>query len=160
MLSVATILKPQGLKGELKCRLLTDVLAVFVKGNKVFIDGKEYVVEKYSVRQDFLYISLSGVTDRIMAEKLRNKDICVPKEEIDKTTGGKLLIDDLIGLNLYDESGEFVGQIVDYDQFSSTGFVTVLCDSHEYNMPFINEIFDINGKNVKVKREAFERYKI
>lgn len=160
MLSVATILKPQGLKGELKCKLLTDVLAVFIKGKKVFIDGKVFVVERYSVRQGFLYITLDGVSDRLLAEKLRNKDICVPKDEINEASGGKLLVDDLIGLNLYDESDEFVGQIIDYDEFGSTGFVTILCDDHEYDMPFITEIFDINGKNVKVKREAFERYKI
>ena len=160
MLSVATILKPQGLKGELKCKLLTDVLAVFVKGNIVFIDGKEFKVEKYSVRQGFLYITFYGIDDRLKAETFRNKDICVPKEVINSASGGKLLIDDLIGLNLYDENGEFVGQIIDYDEFSKTGFVTVLSDGHEYDMPFINEIFDINGKSIKVKRDAFERYKI
>ena len=160
MLSVATILKPQGLKGELKCKLLTDVLAVFIKGKKVFIDGKEFFVERYSVRQGFFYITLDGVNDRLLAEKLRNKDICVPKDEINEASGGKLLVDDLIGLNLYDENNEFVGQIIDYDEFCSTGFVTIICDGHEYDMPFITEIFDINGKNVKVKREAFERYKI
>lgn len=160
MLSVATILKPQGLKGEFKCKLLTDVLAVFVKGNRVFIDQNEFIVERYAVRQDFLYIKFVGIEDRICAEKFRNKDICLPKEEIDKLSGGKLLVDDLIGLNLYDENGEFVGQIIDYDAFSKTGFVTIISDGHEYDMPFINEIFDIKGKCVKVKRDAFERYKI
>lgn len=160
MLSVATILKPQGLKGELKCRLLTDVLAVFTKSKSVFIKGKEFNILKASVRQDFLYITLEGISDRIEAEKYRNKDIEVPKEVIDKFSGGKLLIDDLIGMNLYDENGEFVGQVVDYDAYCATGFVTVLQDNHDYQMPFIDEIFKVQGKNVTVIREAFDRYKI
>ena len=159
MLSVATILKPQGLKGELKCRLLTDVLAVFLKSRSIFLDGREVKILKSRVHQDFLYITLEGVTDRIMAEKLRNKDLQLPKEAIDQASGGKILVDDLIGMNLYDENGEFVGQVVDYDSFSSTGFLTILQDNHDYQMPFIDEIFIVRGKTVTVVREAFDRYK-
>jgi len=159
MLSVATILKPQGLKGELKCELLTDVLAVFSKAKSIFVDGKELKIIKANVRQGFLYITLEGITDRIIAEKYRNKDLKQPKELIDQFTGGQLLVDDLIGMNLYDENGEFVGQIVDYDIFSSTGFVTILQDNHDYQMPLIDEIFIIEGKTVTVKREVFNRYK-
>ena len=159
MLTVATILKPQGLKGELKCRLLTDVLAVFLNSKKIYLDGKEKKIIKASVRQDFLYITLEGVTDRLMAETLRGKDLKLPKEEIDQASGGVILVDDLIGKRLYDEDGEFVGQIVDYDCFSSTGFLTILQDNHDYQMPFIDEIFIVQGKNVTVIREAFDRYK-
>ena len=82
-----------------------------------------------------------------------------PKELIDSFTGGALLIDDLIGMNLYDEEGEFVGQVVDYESYSSTGFLTILQDNHDYQMPFIDEIFKVKGKNVTVVREAFDRYK-
>lgn len=160
MLSVATILKPQGLKGELKCKLLTDVLAVF-NNDKIFIDEKEFKVEKHAVRQGFLYITLSGIRDRLEAEKYRNKDLMLPKQIIESYAHGQLLIDDLIGLNLYDENGEFVGQILDYDCYSTTGFVTILCDHHEYDMPFIDEIFVIGeNKKVTVIRDAFERYKV
>ena len=61
MLSVATILKPQGLKGELKCELLTDVLAVFSKAKSIFVDGRELKILKANVRQGFLYITLEGI---------------------------------------------------------------------------------------------------
>ncbi len=159
MLSVAKVLKPQGLKGELKCELLTDVLAVFSKADTIFIDGKEINILRANVRQGFLYITLEGITDRLIAEKYRNKELKQPKSLIDQLSGGKLLIDDLIGMNLYDENGEFVGQVVDYDSFSSTGFVTVLQDNHDYQMPFISEIFIVKGKSVTVIREAFNRYK-
>ena len=159
MLNVAKILKPQGLKGELKCELLTDVLAVFIKSKTIHLENKEYNIVKASVRQGYLYITLDGINDRNAAEKVRNKNLNVPKEVIDNYTGGALLIDDLIGMNLYDESGEFVGQVVDYDAYSSTGFVTVLQDNHDYQMPFIEEIFVVKGKNVTVIREAFDRYK-
>lgn len=159
MLSVARILKPQGLKGELKCELLTDVLAVFSKADTIFVDGRQVKILRANVRQGFLYITLEGITDRLIAEKYRNKELKQPKSLIDNLSGGVLLVDDLIGMNLYDEKGEFVGQIVDYDNFSSTGFVTVLQDNHDYQMPLISEIFIIQGKNVTVKREAFNRYK-
>lgn len=159
MLSVATILKPQGLKGELKCELLTDVLAVFIKTKTIFIDGKEYKILKASERQGYLYITLDGINDRIIAEKFRGKKLEQPKELIDSFTGGKLLVDDLLGMKLYDEEGEFVGEVVDYEQFSATPFLTILQDNHDYQMPLIDEIFIIRGKNVTVIREAFDRYK-
>ena len=159
MLNVAKILKPQGLKGELKCELLTDVLAVFIKSKKIYLENKEYDIVKANVRQGYLYITLKGIDDRLEAEKFRNKFLNAPKELIDSFTGGALLIDDLIGMNLYDEEGEFVGQVVDYESYSSTGFLTILQDNHDYQMPFIDEIFKVKGKNVTVVREAFDRYK-
>ena len=50
-------------------------------------------------------------------------------------------------------------QVVDYESYSSTGFLTILQDNHDYQMPFIDEIFKVKGKNVIVVREAFDRYK-
>ena len=159
MLNVATILKPQGLKGELKCELLTDVLAVFIKSKTIFIDGKEFKIIKAVERQGYLYITIDGISDRIIAEKYRGKKLQQPKELLDSYTGGQLLVDDLLGMKLYDEEGEFVGEVVDYEQFSATPFLTILQDNHDYQMPFIDEIFVVRGKNVTVVREAFDRYK-
>lgn len=160
MLCVAKILKPQGLKGEVKCELFTDVLAVFVKSKKVFIDNKSFTISHASERQGFLYISFDEVLDRNQAEKLRGKEIKIDQREIDEITGGKLLVADLIGMKLYDEENQFVGEVVDYESFSSTPFLTILQDNHDYQMPFIEEIFIVKGKTVCVKREAFDRYKI
>ena len=120
-LLVAKISKPQGIKGELKCQLLTDVLAVF-NGEVLDFDvsGKTMHAEKVSVRQGALYIKFQGVDTRNDAELFRNKDIFLSKDIIQKFLDNEVLVDDLIGAVLYDEKGDLVGQIVDYENYGAS----------------------------------------
>ena len=68
-----------------------------------------------------------------------------------------MLIDDLIGEQLLDENGEFVGQIQGVDNF---GFddVIVIKDGDEriYQVPFVGDIFKNEGDRFYVIRKEYE----
>ena len=73
---VAKISKPQGIKGELKCQVFTDVLAVFNGEIRDFyVSGKPMRAESVKVRQGALYIKFEGINSRNDAENFRNKEI-------------------------------------------------------------------------------------
>lgn len=160
-LLVAKISKPQGIKGELKCQLLTDVLAVF-NGEVLDFDvsGKIMHAEKVSVRQGALYIKFQGVDTRNDAELFRNKDIFLSKDIIQKFLDNEVLVDDLIGAVLYDEKGDLVGQIVDYENYGASDILTILENGHQYQVPFILSIFNIGEKSITVNRKAYNENKI
>ncbi len=160
-LLVAKISKPQGIKGELKCQLLTDVLAVF-NGDVLDFDvsGRKMHAERLTVRQGALYIKFQGVDTRNDAELYRNKEIFLPKEVIQKYLSGEVLVDDLIGAVLYDEKGEMVGQIVDYENYGAADILTVLENGHEYQVPFILSIFTVGENSITVDRKAYNENKI
>lgn len=160
-LIVAKISKPQGIHGEVKCQVLTDVLAVFCGQVKDFyVDGKQISAEKVSFRQGSAYIKFEGVDTRNDAEKLRNKEITLDKEIIENFMEDEVLVDDLIGLNICDEEGFPVGQIVDYENYGATDILTILENGHEYEVPFIKEIFKQEGKKVYIIRKTYNENKI
>lgn len=160
-LLVAKISKPQGIKGELKCQLLTDVLAVF-NGEVLDFDvsGRTMHAEKVSVRQGALYIKFQGVDTRNDAELFRNKDIFLSKDIIQKFLDNEVLVDDLIGAVLYDEKGDLVGQIVDYENYGASDILTILENGHQYQVPFILSIFNIGENSITVNRKAYNENKI
>ena len=114
MLEIAKILKPQGIKGEVKALPLTNVLAVFKSLKNVFVQSKEMTIEKISMRQGFLYIKFSEINSRNDAELLRNLKLYVSKDYLQNfKQEDEFFIDDLIGMVIYDENNILVGQIVD-----------------------------------------------
>lgn len=159
-LLIAKVSKPQGIKGELKCQLFTDVLVAVTKAKRVIIDGNECDVEHAKVRNGDLYLKLLGINDRNNAEIFRNCEIYLPKSEIESVKQDDFLVDDLLGMVLYDESGAQVGQIVDYEDYGSAAIISVDDDGHVYEVPYISEIFITDGDKLIVNKKAYEENRV
>ncbi|HBN12235.1 MAG TPA: 16S rRNA processing protein RimM [Clostridiales bacterium] len=112
-LTVATVLKPQGIRGEVKVKALTDS-AEDLKGlKKLFIDGVEYPVLSVRAQGDFAYMGLKGVADRNAAELLRGKDMLAERSEMPELPDGRYYIVDLIGCEVVTERGDFIGEVTE-----------------------------------------------
>ena len=72
---IGEILKPQGIRGELKIKPLLDDVALVKKFRKVYIGGAEYKVLSARYDTGAAYLALSGVADRNAAELLRGKEV-------------------------------------------------------------------------------------
>ena len=96
-LTVATVLKPQGIRGEIKVKALTDSASDLVPIKKISIDGVEYSVLSVRAQGEYAYLSLKGVADRNCAELLRGKEICAEREDLPPLPEGRYYIADLIG---------------------------------------------------------------
>ena len=159
-LLIAKVSKPQGIKGELKCQLYTDVFSAVEQMTEVFVGQEKCEVEYAKLRRGDLYLKLRGVDDRNHAELFRNCEIFLPKEEISKFVEDDFLVDDLIGMVLYDEDGNLVGQIVDYEDYGSAPILSIEQNGHVYELPYIKEIFKTEGETLVVERKKFEENKI
>ncbi len=159
-LLIAKVSKPQGIKGELKCQLYTDVFSAVEQMTEVFVGQELCEVEYAKLRRGDLYLKLRGVDDRNHAELFRNCEIFLPKEEISKFVEDDFLVDDLIGMVLYDEDGNLVGQIVDYEDYGSAPILSIEQNGHVYELPYIKEIFKTEGETLVVIRNKFEENKI
>ena len=69
-LTVATILKPQGIRGEVKVKALTDTAEDLKAFKKLLIDGVEYPVLSVRAQGEFAFLGLKGIADRNAAELL------------------------------------------------------------------------------------------
>ncbi len=110
-LAVASVLKPQGICGEIKVKVYLDSADNLKKVKKLYIEGKEYDVLRVRGDADMAYITLKGVADRNAAELLRGKELEADREDLPEPPDGSYYIADLLGCELVYESGETVGVV-------------------------------------------------
>lgn len=157
ILKVGLIVKPQGIKGELKVQPLTDDISRFKKLKQVIIDDKTYRVTGAIIAGNMVLLSIFGVSDRDTAEAFRGKFISVDRENAVPLEQGRYFIADIIGCALKTDHESFVGEIVDVTN-ARTDIFTVKCtDGTIMRFPFLKDaIVDINVENklivVKAKR--------
>lgn len=155
-LKVGLIVKPQGIKGELKVQPLTDDISRFKKLKQVIIDDKNYKVTSATIGGGVVFLSLFGVNDRDLAETLRGKFLFVERKDAVPLEEGRYFIADLIGCEVVIEDGEKIGVIKDI--FSSrTDVITVACDNGKImRFPFLKDLVvsvDVYQKKFIVKRQ-------
>lgn len=110
-LTVATVLKPQGILGEVKVKALTDSAEDLKAFKKVLIGGVQYSVLSVRTSGDFAFLGLKGIADRNAAELLRGKDVEVERGDIPPLPEGRYYIADLIGCEVVTEKGAPLGTV-------------------------------------------------
>ena len=119
-LVIGEVLKPQGIRGEIKVKTFTDSPEDVKEFGVVYIDGKEYKILSFRVGTDgAAYLGLRGVPDRNAAELLRGKKLEGDRSDAPELEEGQYYIVDIIGLSCESEEGEFLGTVKDIANLSS-----------------------------------------
>ncbi len=119
-LIIAEVLKPQGIRGELKIKTFTDYPENVKEFKTVYIDDQPYKILSFRVGNDgAAYVGLRGIPDRNAAELFRGKLIEGNREDGPELDEGQYYIVDIIGLTCETEEGEALGTVVDIKNFSS-----------------------------------------
>ena len=121
-LELGQIVNVKGLKGEVKVNSFTDDNTKFERIPKVFLKRKEnlteYEIEKVGYAKNQVIIKFKGINTVEEAETLRNSYIVVDREIFGELPEGVYYIADLIGLDVFTESNEYLGKV---DDIFSTG---------------------------------------
>lgn len=119
---IGEIVKPQGVRGEVKVRPITcDPWRFEDLEDAYFKKGDKYVPVKLQVNRispdgEGVYLIVNEMTDRNEAEKLRGEFLYVDREHIIELTEDENLIVDLVGLEGRDEEGNYIGKLTDVMQ--------------------------------------------
>ena len=124
MISIGKVLRPQGIKGEIKVEPLSDP-QFFCAIKKIFIDDIEYEIISASVRGEFVYLKLSKVDSRNRAEDLRDKILYVPKKDLPTLKEGQFFYADLVDCDLYDENEKKLGSIVGVENYGASDLLEI-----------------------------------
>lgn len=157
---VGKIVKPQGIKGEVKIQPLFEIPAIFNGKHQLFIEKQPASFKSCTYRLGFGYVFFDEIDSRTTAEKYRGKFVYITVDEFDKIRGDFILVDDLVGQTLVDENGGFVGQIVGVENYGFDDIILVNENNHIYEVPFKKAIFDQKGKSVSVKRIEYDGAKV
>jgi 16S rRNA processing protein RimM len=150
-LLIGEVLKPQGIRGELKIKTFTDFPEDVKKFGTVYIDEKPYKILSFRVGTDGMaYIGLRGIPDRNAAELFRGKKLEGAREDAPELEEGRYYIVDIIGLSCETQEGEFLGTVKDIKNLASDVY-TIEKDGKSILFPVVkNVIIDIDLINKKV----------
>ena len=119
-LVIGEVLKPQGVRGEIKVPPLTSDPERFYDLEQVFFKkGQDYnacEVEACRVSDEAVFLKLDGVNDRDAAEMLRGQMLYVDRENAVELSEDENFIVDLIGCIGTDTNGREIGKLVDVMQ--------------------------------------------
>ena len=114
---------------------------------------------KSSVSEDAVIMFLKGVADRNAAETLRNKFVEVSREDAVPLKKGQFFIVDVIGSNVYTETGEYVGIVEDITPKSYGDVYTLKRENGKTIMfPLVDGVLDsidVEAKKVTVIKKRF-----
>ncbi len=153
-LKVGVIVKPQGIKGEVKVQPLTDDYSRFKKLKTVFIDGEERKILSAKIGVDSVILAVSGIVDRNQAELYRGKFLLVDRQNAVELKKDNYFIVDIIGCRVVTDDDEQIGEVIEVTPAVRDVF-TVKCFSGKIlRFPFLKDLLvsvDIENKTITVK---------
>ena len=116
-LQIGEIVRPQGIRGEVKLRAMTSDPGRYARLETVYLleDGAYRAVRVLGGRaqQGFAYLKLEGVSDRNQAEALRGRAVLVDRAHASELGEDENFVCDLIGLQAVDTQGAPLGTLRD-----------------------------------------------
>lgn len=156
-IEIGAVAKPQGIKGELKIRLFADDFNSVKKITEVEINSVIYKVENFrKISDEEGILKLVGIDDRNFAETLRRAVVYADRAEI-VVPKGRYFISDVIGSDLYLDSGKKIGVIEDILS-GNVDYYYVDTVEGKAVFPLVKDLLveiDVENKKVTVKAKRF-----
>ena len=155
LITIGKVLKPHGVKGELKIEPLTDHPDRFKGLRRVFLSSgsgtpRECTVEavRYAGNAPLLLLTAYDTPEK--ARELNGWLVQIPEEEAVPLPEGQYYWFELIGMEVESESGERLGRIVDIFPTGSNDVYVMQAGSREIYLPATKEV--IKQVDRKTKR--------
>ena len=155
---IGQIVNTSGLKGFIKIKPFTDDIRRFDRLEKVYIE-KQKVKEKYEIEEvkyhkEMVLIKFKGIDNPEQANLLRNCYLLVNREEEEPLEEGRYYIVDMIGLEVYTEEGDLLGNLEDIYNTGSNDIYVVRDElGKQILLPAIKEVIknvDIDDRKIIV----------
>ena len=161
---IGVILKPRGIRGELKVQPLTDDPHRFEGLKSIFVeypDGKFLPMKLMVNRIDSsgVYLYLTGIATIESAEKVRGLYLCVEEEDAVQLPEGTWFIKDLEGMAVYADE-EPIGTLMEVLQTGGVDVYRIKTPQGKYMMfPALRRVIqkvEVHAKRMWLKKAALD----
>jgi 16S rRNA processing protein RimM len=130
LIAVGRIIRPHGIRGELKVYPLTTIPDRFLGIGDVLIEYPDGNIQQHHVQHaryasDCVIVQLDAVNTRNDAETMSGAYISVPRSQVPLLAEGSYYVFDLIGMRVDDEQGIEAGKIVDIEMFPANDVLVI-----------------------------------
>ena len=153
------LLKPRGLKGELRLTIFNEVDSVLKIGMEIWVETAEglqysHIIESLNIASVQSWIKLSGCNNREAADKLGSLFFSIPRSVFTPLRDKEIYLVDIIGCRVLDENRNNIGSVVDTVSLSEQNLVVVEAMGNEILIPFVDAyilLFDVKENILIVK---------
>jgi 16S rRNA processing protein RimM len=158
LLQVGAITQTHGINGEVKVFPTTDDVKRFKKLKDVILDtGKEKItleIEGVKFFKNLVILKFKGFDNINDIEKYKGKSLYVTRENAVKLRRDEYFIADLIGLKVYDEDDNYLGELTNVIETGANDVYEVKFeDGREVLFPAIKQCIlnvDMDNRTMKV----------
>jgi len=145
LITIGRVQKTHGIKGEIKIEPLTDHPERFSELRRVHLtssrgESKECAVRSVRYMAGTPVLLLKGYDDPERARELNGWLVQVPQEETVPLPEGQYYWFELIGMEVFTESGEKLGTIVDIFETGSNDVYVMKAGGKEVYLPATKEV--------------------
>ena len=152
------LLKPRGLKGELRAAIFNEHGSVLKVGTEIWLKEDEnylsWKIETIKIAGEKSCIKISGCNTVIDAEKVQGSVFFLSRDEFDPVGKNEHYLVDMIGSRVLDENQKSIGTVKDVLIMSAQNIIVVETGENEILIPYVDahiELFDKQKKNLIVK---------
>ena len=142
-LVIGQIGKAHGVRGEVRVIPHTDVPERFTWLETIYIGESEpwpVVVERARFHKNFVLLKLAGYENREQIERLRGQWIQVPESEAIPLAEGEYFLYQLIGLQVFQDTGRLLGELVDVIETQANNVFVVQTETDQLLLPDTEEV--------------------
>ena len=147
---VGVILKPVGIKGQVKIKSYTDSLDTILKFPKLFLENNQEIVllsPKFN-EKGFIISSIKGYSDRNSVESLHSKELYINREDLNELESNEYYFGDLKDLVVFDENKTEIGKVIEAFDYGAGAFLELSINNKISTLPFNkNSVLQIDLDN-------------
>jgi len=113
MMEIGKIVNTHGIRGEVKVAPWCDDPYMFCEISYFYADGVKYEILRARVHKNSVIVELDGVSGIDAAQAMRNKIITFERGALGELDDGVYYISDLLGLSVFTDDGQTLGEIDD-----------------------------------------------
>ncbi len=158
LVALGRVLKPRGLKGEVKVASFAQSDEPFLKAGRVQcdVDGRlfELTIHEVSGAGDILFLKFEGIDSIEKAETLRNGILRAGMDCLPALKEGEFFYYDLAGMSVVTEEGREIGTVREV-----VSYPTILSNGKELSLPMIHDAvkqIDAGARRIVVAAKALE----
>jgi len=154
-IAIGKIIKVHGVQGYLRAIPYSGLPDRFLHLKTIYIDtGHEmrgFILEDVQVQDQTSLLRMKGIETRDAAAALLKKELWVPEEQQIDLPEDVYFIHDLIGLKVFDEEGEYLGELAEVLSNAGNDVYAVRKDGREILVPAVSEfVKEVNLQQKKM----------
>ncbi len=162
MYLVGKVLRPRGLKGEVKVEIVTSfpehfkkLKALLVKTDKV---SQTFELSQAKLANGYVYLKFKNIHSAEEAERLRNAELYIEQDQLTELSETEYYIHDLLGIDVFDEAEHLIGELIEVESYpSSDVYIVKAPDGKCHMIPAIKDVVkQVDIKSGRMTIQAME----